>query len=214
MAAHPRAMLRSDLEGYQPLPGQCLAEDLERQYRDQVRPAPLSDSSYSPSPSRPPIFIFAWLQHPSVSQTLLQCAMPFEADAADRVLYQSCLHNAMLIISSLIDYQVDHVPTNLNTTSNPFASKMLIKVCLDFLLQQSNDIKASICLRCLTSLAKVGRTTFSIVLCIRTSLDHAWSCHPARNEHRTIPRVHHTAYSRSSSEQRRSSSMIDNNRVF
>ncbi|CAF3732668.1 unnamed protein product [Adineta steineri] len=100
-----------------------------------------------------PIFIFGWLQHPSVSQTLLQCAMPSDTDSmlADPI-YQSCLQNAMSIISSLIDYQVE----NLNqTTNNPFASKLLIKVCIDFLLQHINDIKAPICLRCLTSLAKI-----------------------------------------------------------
>lgn len=103
---------------------------------------------------RPPIFIFGWLQHPSVSQTLLQCAMPSDTDSTNRVLYQSCLQNAMSIISSLIDYQVEHFQPNAN---NPFASKVLIKVCIDFLLQHINDIKAPICLRCLTSLAKVGK---------------------------------------------------------
>jgi hypothetical protein len=58
----------------------------------------------------------------------------------------------MSIISSLIDYQVEHFK---QTTNNLFASKLLIKVCIDFLLQHINDIKAPICLRCLTSLAKV-----------------------------------------------------------
>ena len=61
----------------------------------------------------------------------------------------------MSIISSLIDYQVDNFKQNINTGNNPFASKLLIKVCIDFLLQHINDIKAPICLRCLTSLAKV-----------------------------------------------------------
>lgn len=79
--------------------------------------------------------------------------MPSDTDSTNRVLYQSCLQNAMSIISSLIDYQVEHFQPNAN---NPFASKVLIKVCIDFLLQHINDIKATICLRCLTSLAKVG----------------------------------------------------------
>lgn len=104
-------------------------------------------------PFRSPIFIFGWLQHPSVSQTLLQCAMPSDIDSTNRTLYQSSLQNAMSIISSLIDYQLEHFPQNL--TNNPFASKQLIKVCIDYLLQHINDIKAPICLRCLTSLAKV-----------------------------------------------------------
>jgi hypothetical protein len=64
----------------------------------------------------------------------------------------------MSIISSLIDYQVEHFK---QTTNNLFASKLLIKVCIDFLLQHINDIKAPICLRCLTSLAKVIRKSFS-----------------------------------------------------
>lgn len=78
--------------------------------------------------------------------------MPSDTDASNRVLYQSSLQNAMSIISSLIDYQVEHLQSNAN---NPFASKLLIKVCIDFLLQHINDIKAPICLRCLTSLAKI-----------------------------------------------------------
>jgi hypothetical protein len=64
----------------------------------------------------------------------------------------------MSIISSLIDYQVENSNQNINITNNPFASKLLIKVCIDFLLQHINDIKAPICLRCLTSLAKVNPT--------------------------------------------------------
>jgi hypothetical protein len=103
------------------------------------------------------IFIFGWLQHPSVSQTLLQCAMPLDTDSKNRILYQSCLQNAMSIISSLIDYQVENFKSNIN---NPFASKLLINVCIDFLLQHINDIKAPICLRCLTSLAKVKENSF------------------------------------------------------
>jgi hypothetical protein len=109
--------------------------------------------------SRAPIFIFGWLQHPSVSQTLLQCAMPSDTDSTNRILYQSCLQNAMSIISSLIDYQVENFQPN---TNNPFASKLLIKVCIDFLLQHINDIKAPICLRCLTSLAKVNELIFFV----------------------------------------------------
>ena len=77
------------------------------------------------------------------------------SDPANRLSYQSCLQNAMSIISSLIDYQVENFNQNLHSTTNPFASKVLIKVCIDFLLQHINDVKAPICLRCLTSLAKV-----------------------------------------------------------
>lgn len=77
------------------------------------------------------------------------------SDSKTRTIYQSCLQNALSIISSLINHQVEHSKQNLQTTTNPFASKVLIKVCLDFLLQNTNEIKAPICLRCLTSLAKV-----------------------------------------------------------
>ncbi|CAF1551321.1 unnamed protein product, partial [Adineta ricciae] len=110
--------------------------------------------------NRSPIFIFGWLQHPSVSQALIQCAMPSDndtslSDPTNRASYQSCLQNAMSIISSLIDYQVENFNHNLHSTTNPFASKVLIKVCIDFLLQHINDVKAPICLRCLTSLAKI-----------------------------------------------------------
>jgi len=109
---------------------------------------------------KPSTFIYGWLQYPSVSQTLLQCAMPsdnetFSSDPKTRTIYQSCLQNALSIISSLINHQVEHSKQNLQTTTNPFASKVLIKVCLDFLLQNTNEIKAPICLRCLTSLAKI-----------------------------------------------------------
>lgn len=80
--------------------------------------------------------------------------MPSDVDSTNRESYQSCLQNAMSIISSLIDYQVENFQQNSN---NPFASKVLIKVCIDFLLEHNNDIKAPICLRCLTSLAKVRK---------------------------------------------------------
>ncbi|CAF1971934.1 unnamed protein product [Rotaria magnacalcarata] len=111
-------------------------------------------------PNKSPVFIFGWLQHPSVNQTLLLCARPADSDTSlsdptNRTLYQSCLQNSMSIISSVIDYQVETCKHNINTTNNPFGSKLLIKVCIDFLLQHINDIKAPICLRCLTSLAKI-----------------------------------------------------------
>lgn len=76
-------------------------------------------------------------------------------DPTNRALYQSCLQDAMSIIASLIDYQVEHLKQNTSTPNNPFASKLLIKVCLDYLLQNVNNIKAPVCVRCLTSLAKV-----------------------------------------------------------
>lgn len=77
------------------------------------------------------------------------------SDPVNRASYDSCLQNSMSIISSVIDYQVEHLKHNINTTNNPFASKLLIKVCIDFLLQSTTNIKAPICLRCLKSLAKV-----------------------------------------------------------
>ncbi len=83
--------------------------------------------------------------------------MPSDStDSTNRISYQSCLQNAMSIISSLIDYQVENFKQYSN---NPFASKLLIKVCIDFLLEHINDIKAPICLRCLTSLAKVNKNS-------------------------------------------------------
>lgn len=86
--------------------------------------------------------------------------MPSDIDSTNRTQYQSSLQNAMTIISSLIDYQVEHFQTNLS--NNPFASKLLIKVCIDYLLQHINDIRAPICLKCLTSLAKVFQKRISI----------------------------------------------------
>ncbi|CAF0771141.1 unnamed protein product [Rotaria sordida] len=123
--------------------------------------------------NKSPIFIFGWLQHPSVSQTLLQCTRPLDSDTilsdpANRILYQSCLQNSMAIISSVIDYQVENFKQNINTPNNPFASKLLIKVCIDFLLQHINDIKAPICLRCLTSLAKI---TPGLSILLETSIE-------------------------------------------
>ena len=61
----------------------------------------------------------------------------------------------MSIISSIIDYQVENLNQDINTINNPFSSKLLIKVCIEFLLKRNNDVEARICLRCLTSLAKV-----------------------------------------------------------
>ena len=103
------------------------------------------------------------------------------SDPKNRTLYQSCLQNAMTIISALIDHQVEHSKANVQTTTNLFASKVLIKVCLDFLLQTTNDIKAPICLRCLTSLAKVNIRLWTISS-LETSnrLDHTGSFNSLR----------------------------------
>ncbi|CAF3791884.1 unnamed protein product [Rotaria magnacalcarata] len=95
---------------------------------------------------KPPTFIFGWLQHPSEGEL---------SDPANRTSYQSCLQNSMSIISFVIDFQVEHLKHNINTTNNPFASKLLIKVYIDFLLENAIDIKTSIYLRCLKSLAKI-----------------------------------------------------------
>ncbi|CAF4034775.1 unnamed protein product [Rotaria magnacalcarata] len=89
---------------------------------------------------KPPTFIFGWLQHPSEGEL---------SDPANRTSYQSCLQNSMSIISFVIDFQVEHLKHNINTTNNPFASKLLIKVYIDFLLENAIDIKTSIYLRCL-----------------------------------------------------------------
>lgn len=88
----------------------------------------------------------------------------------------------MSIISSVIDFQVEHFKHNINTTNNPFASKLLIKVCIDFLLQNTNEINTSICLRCLTSLAKViSKCSYSNYYLL-FNLDHTWSFNSIRNE--------------------------------
>jgi hypothetical protein len=107
--------------------------------------------------------------------------MPLDTDLKNRILYQSCLQNAMSIISSLIDYQVENFKQN---TNNLFASKLLINVCIDFLLQHINDIKAPICLRCLTSLAKVKKKKkiCSFLFCILFNLDYTWTFNSIRNK--------------------------------
>jgi len=105
--------------------------------------------------------------------------MPLDTDSKNRILYQSCLQNAMSIISSLIDYQVENFKSNIN---NPFASKLLINVCIDFLLQHINDIKAPICLRCLTSLAKVKENSFFSFHFYLLDLDYTWTFDSIRNK--------------------------------
>ncbi|CAF3615712.1 unnamed protein product [Rotaria socialis] len=136
-------------------------------------PATVVKVSTDDEPNKSPVFIFGWLQHPSVSQTLLLCARPADSDTSlsdptKRTLYQSCLQNSMSIISSVIDNQVETCKHNINTTNNPFGSKLLIKVCIDFLLQHINDIKAPICLRCLTSLAKI---TPGLLILLETNIE-------------------------------------------
>jgi hypothetical protein len=101
----------------------------------------------------------------------------------------------MSIISSLIDYQVENFQQN---TNNPFASKLLITVCVDFLLQHINDIKAPICLRCLTSLAKV-KIFIVLSLFHLLDLDYTGSFDFIRNQYRTISNIYYSKYKRSKS---------------
>jgi len=117
--------------------------------------------------------------------------MPLDTDSKNRILYQSCLQNAMSIISSLIDYQVENSKQN---TNNLFASKLLINVCIDFLLQHINDIKAPICLRCLTSLAKVKKEKKTYLFCILFNLDYTWTFNSIRNKYRTISYIYYSKY--------------------
>ena len=121
-------------------------------------------------------------------------------DPTNRALHQSCLQDAMSIIASLIDYQVEHLKQNTSTTNNPFASKLLIKVCLDYLLQNVNNIKAPVCVRCLTSLAKVTtnpraflQLSFDRTRCV-SYIDHTWSIDSSRKQHRTLSYVHSEKY--------------------
>jgi hypothetical protein len=114
-------------------------------------------------------------------------------DPTNRALYHSCLQNAMSIISSLVDYQVEHLKQNTSTTNNPFASKLLIKACLDFLLQNVNDIKAPVCLRCLTSLSKVTanpKCIHSAPVFRSNNIDHTWSIDSSWKQQRTLSFVH------------------------